>query len=495
VKTRGRRSPAPFELALREGDELFELNRFGHFLLVSETGVHLGRSRRANESTFISHESITHVAHHRRTLSLATRQGLHVVVRGRRRPVAFGEVHDAIERRIARLPGGLQQLSRFRELDQRQQQAGLPWVTSTVVGICLVLHLLQVSDPFVSEVGAFVRELVGQGEYWRLVTAHFLHDATWSFSATEMDAAVPLLFRLPFHIVLNCLLASLLGWLVEPALGRLRTVWVLGMAAFGANLLCALFQTPPMLGASGLVLGLAGALLALEVSVPERLPATWRVPRRTLLLALALQAVGDWFLPFIAWAAHLGGFLGGYTAGRLVAKPAARRDRAPSWLRGAVAALAGVFVLGVAGMAPLVMRMGWAFNDHARHVLALPDPTSFTLNNLAWRMATETDVLGVAPAPALALAQRAVGESGRSNPDYLDTLAEIQFGAGDAASAVETIEEAIELAPGDAYFAAQRDRFTGRRAAGDRPASPPLPWFLRGPAGPPRWVEDDGLDI
>jgi len=86
-------------------------------------------------------------------------------------------------------------------------------------------------------------------------------------------------------------------------------------------------------------------------------------------------------------------------------------------------------------------------------------------------------------------------ETERANPDYLDTLAEVQFLAGDPDSALLTIDEAIEIAPWDEYFQDQRDRFIGLRAADDRPESPALPWFLRGPTEPPPWDDGTGIQI
>lgn len=485
----------PFDLVVRAGDELFELNRFGHYLLLSDDGIHVGRSRHSQRATFIDLRSITHLVPRKRSLWLATQSGVQLIVRGRRSRVSFAAVLRAIERRIARLPGGIQQLSRMRDLDARQREATAPLATLTLVGVCVGVHLMQLSDSFLSEAGAFVRELVGQGEYWRIVTSHFLHDATWGSVPAESLTAVPGLFRVPTHIILNCVLALLLGSIVEPALGRVRTVWVLGIAALGAILMSTLLLAPPMIGASGMVLGLAGAVLALEVTVPEQLPAVWRVPRRTLIAALVLQAVGDWFLPYIAWAAHLGGFIGGYIAARVVARAALQRRAPAAWLRSAAVALLALAVLGFVGLAPLVLRAGWSFNRHAEHILALEEIAAADLNNLAWRIATETDGLSSEPALALELARRAVEETGRANPDYLDTLAEVQFGAGNPRAAVAAIDEAIELAPWDDYFRAQRDRFSGLRPAGDRPESPALPWFLRAPSELPPWAEGHGLEI
>src|SRR5262249_35204269 len=73
---------------------------------------------------------------------------------------------------------------------------------------------------------------------------------------------------------------------------------------------------------------------------------------------------------------------------------------------------------------------------------------------------------------ALELADRAVRATGHRDPNVLDTLAEAQFRGGDAQAALSTIDEAIALAPDQAYFREQRRRFAGERAADDRPAPP-----------------------
>ena len=58
------------------------------------------------------------------------------------------------------------------------------------------------------------------------------------------------------------------------------------------------------------------------------------------------------------------------------------------------------------------------------------------------------------------------------HPDFLDTLAEALFQAGDRLGALIAIDEAIRLMPGERYFQEQRRRFTGERPADDRPPPP-----------------------
>ncbi len=95
-------------------------------------------------------------------------------------------------------------------------------------------------------------------------------------------------------------------------------------------------------------------------------------------------------------------------------------------------------------------------------------------------MVTETHPSDLALHAAEALAERAVEGSGRADPDFLDTLAEVLFAAGDIAGALATIDEAILISAGDRYFWEQRRRFSGERAADDRPEPPTLPWIFRG---------------
>ena len=116
----------------------------------------------------------------------------------------------------------------------------------------------------ISRSGSFSPELVAADEWWRVVTANFLHDTT--------------LF--PLHIGLNLLCIGVIGLLVERVLRPLRTAVVMGAAALGSSIGCVIAGYPSTIGASGVAAGLAGALLCIELHGSRRLPATWRVPRR-----------------------------------------------------------------------------------------------------------------------------------------------------------------------------------------------------------------------
>ena len=75
-------------------------------------------------------------------------------------------------------------------------------------------------------------------------------------------------------------------------------------------------------------------------------------------------------------------------------------------------------------------------------------------NNLAWLRAKT----GTALDEALEAARRAVEIDG-SRAGYLDTLAEVHFVRGELPMALRAIRRALEIQPGDEYYAKQLDRF------------------------------------
>src|SRR3954454_12983185 len=89
--------------------------------------------------------------------------------------------------------------------------------------------------------GSVSRAATADGEYWRLLTAGFLHSGL-------------------FHLAFNMFALYILGGLLEPAVGRFRfgLIYFVSLLAgsFGALLL---EPTQPTLGASGAIFGLMGA--------------------------------------------------------------------------------------------------------------------------------------------------------------------------------------------------------------------------------------------
>lgn len=179
------------------------------------------------------------------------------------------------------------------------------------------------------DLGAQVNVLVVHGEWWRIVTAIFLH-LNW------------------LHILLNGWSLFVMGELVEPAYGSLRFVLLFLLGGVMGGLL-SLVAYPPysvLVGASGAIFGLLGAtgVIALEAQGPAR-----SYLLRWLGSILVLNLAFDFMYPGIGVWDHVGGLIGGFLAATMLG--GVRRTQG---LRARVAGLGYVLIcVGLAGFASL----------------------------------------------------------------------------------------------------------------------------------------------
>jgi membrane associated rhomboid family serine protease len=205
---------------------------------------------------------------------------------------------------------------------------GRPVVTVAIIVICAAVWLLQQVSPAVTRELAFV-PFIGAAEPWRFLTAAFAH------SPSQL-----------LHILFNMFALWQIGQYLEPMLGRLRFAILYLVSAFGGSVGYLLLATPPtegggsidpswvtqVVGASGAVFGLFGALLMLNRHLGRSSGSMFGV--------LAINAVLGFVVPGIAWQAHLGGVLTGVAlAGAITATASKSRRRLQ------LPALAGVLVL------------------------------------------------------------------------------------------------------------------------------------------------------
>jgi rhomboid protease GluP len=474
--------------------ETFPLRGGRRPLTLHSSGFRHTASWMAGGEGFTGFDEITDLSLGKRGLRIGTRGNVLLLPRNlfldRTAPERLS--HALIERVGAMSDGNLQ-LARMAAVEQLAHRRTPRRATVVVIALCLIGYALELTlGPDFEFSGQFSTTFFQAGEYWRLLTANFLHGGV-------------------AHLLLNLLGLWVLGELVERPLGTNRTVLVMAASAAGAMGTAAAFGQEGVLGASGIVCGLAGAALTLELLVPERLPAAWRIPRRLFLLALALEALTSALVPIIAGAAHLGGFLGGALVAWLLTPPALATARTPVWLRAcaagvllAVVVAGAVFVREIVGGPAVLAR-------RAERLLAVPDVSPVLLNNAAWMIVTASAPTPDAIQVALRSAERAVAQTERADPNFLDTLAESQFLAGLSEEAIDTINEAIALTPGEEYFVEQRRRFTGERAYEDRPSPPsegldrqgpgepgldePTPPHPSLPPGHPRIDEDPGINV
>lgn len=181
--------------------------------------------------------------------------------------------------------------------------------TRTLIGVMVGAFVLSVvmggsMDPEVLyRLGAQDAESVWQGEWWRLVTSIFLHAG-------------------PVHLLFNGFSLYALGQTLEPPLGTRRFLVLFFVSGLTASLATLVFVTDVLsVGASGAVFGLAGLLLADELTrrrIYRRMEMAegtrWR-PRASIIPVLLVNLGLGFVIPQINNYAHVGGLVGGFLLG------------------------------------------------------------------------------------------------------------------------------------------------------------------------------------
>jgi rhomboid protease GluP len=448
--------------------ESFPLRRGRPPIVLHATGFRHPGGLFSGRESFTSYASLTQLVVTVRGLRVATRKGVFSL---RRDAFAGAEGPEMLLRalyaRILAQPGGTLELERMQRLNRWMRGPHPHWLSHGVALACVVVYVLQeLYFPWVELAGVFSKELVALGEWWRLFTANFLH-------------------AFLLHLALNVLCLLGLGLLAERSLGSARAALVMAASALGAMGGSYLAGYQWAVGASGIVAGLVGSLIWLELRRPEQIPAIWRIPRQLFIGAVAGETVLLMFVPGVAHAAHLGGLLSGALVTAAVAPPQLGPGSSPRWLAPACGATA--LAVGVAALAtvwPLLAPSSSVMERRAANLLAV-EGVPLHLNNVAWTIVTGSTPESGLVDVALKLAERAVEETRRRDPNILDTLAEAYFVAGRREAAIATIDEAIFLAPGVEYFLEQRRRFTGERDFEDRPDPPTEPRQQRRAPHPP----------
>ena len=175
--------------------------------------------------------------------------------------------------------------------------------------------------------GALAAPPVADGEWWRIISAGFLHAGL-------------------LHLAFNMYFLYFLGTLLEPEIGKLRFgiiyfISLLG-GSFGALLLSPDAYT---VGASGAVFGMMGAaILAMRARGIDPMQSGLGM---TLVLNLGIT----FLIPGISIGGHLGGLFAGAIVGFLMFEVADRRRSAMTPVLGACVVLAVALVAGCIAVA------------------------------------------------------------------------------------------------------------------------------------------------
>jgi membrane associated rhomboid family serine protease len=159
--------------------------------------------------------------------------------------------------------------------------------TQTLIGLNVAAYAATwiTQDQLIRDFGMF-GAAIAAGEWWRLLTAPFLHAGLW-------------------HLALNMFALWILGGLLEPLLGRWRFVTVYLVSALAGSVTSYAFSNPGIIsvGASGAVFGLLGATLVALRKLNRDVSG--------VLVLLLINAVLGFVFPGIDWRAHLGGLVAG----------------------------------------------------------------------------------------------------------------------------------------------------------------------------------------
>jgi len=450
-------------------------------IVLDDEGVWHPRSLRSVKPIRTPYRDITHIAVSAHSLWLGARKSVYLLPRGIFEQQDGPEcLAQALRSRIQALPDGASRLDRFDQIDRIGESAAPPRATQTLTMLCFLVYAAQskLGLPLILA-GHYNAALVADGDAWRILTGNLLH---------VQDG-----FAALFHIGLNLLLLTALGYLVERPLGLVRTACVIVLSGAAAMITGGLFGSSMLFGASGIVFGMAGSALWLDYRHAEELPAWWRFPRRYLVITTAAFLVIGVANPIVSVAGHVGGLVSGVVATACVGRRIFSRPAL--WIRVVFSLLMCAVLLSMGTATMDVLADGNPIARYAARKAALPDIPSAELNDYAWMIAISPDVTREELEAALLLAERAVVKTGRSEAIILDTLAEVQFGLGLDADAISTIDEAIALEPDEVYYREQRRRFMGERARDDRPEYIPPMFRNPGEAEPPAEVEpgDPGL--
>jgi rhomboid protease GluP len=180
-----------------------------------------------------------------------------------------------------------------------RRQLPVPWVAGSVVAISAIAFLIDrlitlEQTPFlVWKLGALYGPAVTDGQWWRVLSTIFIHGSPNDFGMSVM------------HIGFNMWVVVTLGFMLERVIGSGRMLIISLATAIGASAFALHFNYDvPTVGASGMILGWAGAILPIATQQGRRSIGTWLVQVAVLSL-----------IPGVSWSAHLGGFLLGIPCG------------------------------------------------------------------------------------------------------------------------------------------------------------------------------------
>lgn len=185
----------------------------------------------------------------------------------------------------------------FRSGSSRSVALGTrPTATFVLLGIILAVYLGQLlTGGFLTQLLLYWPPLTAL-EPWRMLSTMFVHSTSSVF-----------------HILFNGYSLFILGTLVERLIGPGRFLTLFLFSGFGGSVLVLLLSpTSAVVGASGAIFGLFGALFVIQRSFGGA--------NAQLLIVLGLNLVMGFIVPGISWQAHIGGLITGAVVANIMVK-------------------------------------------------------------------------------------------------------------------------------------------------------------------------------
>jgi len=224
-----------------------------------------------------------------------------------------------------------------RRVDFERRMRRFPPLTVAILAVLVLILVIELrvgaleSREAIVKMGALARERVAAGEYWRLMTAPWLHGS--------VD-----------HLVGNGIALFILGMVCEAAFGRAQFVVLYVLSGLAGSLVSVAMSAGPSVGASGAIFGLQGAAIVLFRLHRDRLLVRDRRVGFVLIVWALYTIAGGIMEPFIDNGAHIGGALGGALIARylhpvvLSPMPPERAAAVRRWVWLVAALLAVAFV-------------------------------------------------------------------------------------------------------------------------------------------------------
>lgn len=206
-----------------------------------------------------------------------------------------------------------QSLDEMKSIEYKRQKEiknifnfGKPILTYTLIGINLLIFLIMTIYGGTDEIdilldfGAKEAFLISIGEYWRIITAIFLHNGLLHFS-------------------LNSLALYYLGKVTEQIYGSFRFFWIYLSAGIVGNIFSIIFMPESIgVGASGAIYGLFGALLYFGYVYPDLF---FRTMGKDVITILVINIIFSLAVQNVDMYAHLGGLVGGFLVAAIISLP------------------------------------------------------------------------------------------------------------------------------------------------------------------------------